>query len=57
MYVARTNTKCSLNEIGMEIGRDHSNIIYGSNKIKNWLEIPAYERELKPVIDGILEIL
>ena len=56
-YITRANTKYSLSEIGKEIGRDHTTVLYSHKKIKNWLEIPAYEKELKLVIDEILENL
>lgn len=54
MYTTRAYTKYSLQEIANEIERDHATVMYSHSKICDWLDIPAYARKLKPVINDIV---
>ena len=52
-YLCRKHTSHTYFKIGEETNRDHSTMIFGSNKVKDWLTIPEYFRELYPMIASI----
>ncbi len=57
MYLARSETKASLPQIGMKLGnRDHSTILYGCKKVKNLIETDAsIRREVMEIKASLYE--
>ena len=50
MYVCRRMTDCSLTEIGVKFGRDHTTVIYACDKIEQTI---ASDRNSKDAVDRI----
>ena len=52
-YLCRKHTRCSFDYIGRQINRDHSSVLFGAKKIKNWLDMKYYRQEFESIITSI----
>ena len=53
-YIAREKTKCSMEKIAKEIGRNHATVLHSLKNFENWL---IYEPEYKQKFEKLKKIV